>query len=189
LEGVVDMSKVILVFASFVVFMSLGGVCLASEKTPAGTLGLKIESVEKKVLASVKDARTIGKNSKILSMKIRIDYAGNGPVTMPVTRILLKTASGKACDLVGIGGGANDFDSFNVYFPFKAPWTPFSMTYKENDTEKDLFGMKQKSGSAIPEITFFGKNKTILMGFVIPAGNSDYQLRLGDSNTIKVSAK
>jgi hypothetical protein len=183
------MSKVILVFASFVVFMSLGGICLASEKTPAGTHSLKIESVEKKVLASVKDARTIGKNSKVLSIKIRIDYAGDGPVTMPVTGILLKTASGKACELAGIGGGANDFDSFNVYFPFKAPWTPFSMTYKENGTEKDLFGLKQKSASAIPEITFFGKNKTILLGFVIPAGNSDFQLRLGDSKIMKVSAK
>jgi hypothetical protein len=183
------MRKVVLVFAAFAVFMVLGGVCLASEKAPAGNYSLKIESVEKKVLASVKDVRTIGKNSKVLSIKIRIDYAGNGPVTMPVTGIQLKTASGKICELVGIGGGVNDFDSFNVHMPFKAPWTPFSMKYKESDTEKDLFGMKQKSASVLPEITFFGKNKTILLGFVIPAGNNDYLLRLGDSNILKVSSK
>lgn len=183
------MRKVFSVFASLVIFIALVGVSLASENPAIGNHGLKIEPVEKKVLASVKDAGAKSKNSKFLSIKIRIDYHGNGPVTMPVTGILLKTASGRTCELVGIGGGGNDFDSFNVHFPFKAPWTPFSMTYKENDSEKNLFGLKQKSGSSNQEITFFGKNKTILLGFAIPAANNEYLLRLGDSNIIKVSAK
>ena len=184
------MKQIISFILSAFVLFGVFCVCSAGEKGAAKAEGLvRINVEDEKVLDTVKDAREIGKTNKILSVKIRIDYAGNEPVKIPVDKIIMKTNSGNKCELFGIGSALKGFDSFNVYLPFKVPWTPFSMKYKENDGEKELFGLKQDSLTNPLIITFYQKDKTILIGFVIPVGKTSFKLNVGNSNVVKVVAK
>ncbi len=195
------MKKIVTVLLSIFVFLGVFSVCStgdkgaakasAKEKGAARTEKLvKIDVVDSKVLDTVKDAPDIGKNNKILSVKVRIAYAKAEPVEIPVDKIIMRTASGKNCALLGIGSSLNGFEAYNfISFPFKAQWFPFSMKYKDTDDAKDLFGLRQESPTNPFIVTFYQKEETILFGLVVPSGIASFRFSVGDSNVIAVAPK
>ncbi len=141
-----------------------------------------------RVLDAIKDRNDLPKGKKYLSLKMRLACAGKAPLAFPVNSIVLKTQKGERCELIGVGNGANEFDRFNVYLPFSAPWYPFSMVYASDDGKK-LFGMKQKGKSDLPEISLLARDQVMLIGFVVPANAASFTLSVGPARNIKVTLK
>jgi hypothetical protein len=143
---------------------------------------------EMRVLDTIKDRNALPNDEMYLSLKVRLASTGKTPVAFPINAIALRTAKGKRCELVGMGNGLNDFSAFNVYLPFSAPWYPFSMTYQGNDETK-LFGIKQNGKNDTPVISLLATDQVMLLGFVIPADTTTFNLSIGPAKALKISTK
>jgi hypothetical protein len=156
---------------------------LAAENNASG---LTATLSEMRVLDTIKDRNALPNGEMYLSLKVRFASTGKTPVAFPLNAIALKTPKGKRCELVGIGNGLNDFSAFNVYLPFSAPWYPFSMTYQGND-EKKLFGIKQNDKNDTPVISLLATDQVMLLGFIIPANTTTFNLSIGPAKALKIS--
>ena len=143
---------------------------------------------ETRVLNTIKNRNALPKGGLYLSLKVKLTGTAKTPVAFPLHAITLKTPKGKSCEIVGIGNGLNDFSEFNVYLPLRAPWYPFSMTYQSND-EKNLFGIKQKDKDDLPVISLLSTDQVMLLGFIIPANTTSFNLSIGPAKAIKISIK
>jgi len=181
------MKKIVVIAAAlFIATCFVSGLAAYAGEKNSSALSATLAGM--RVLDTIKDRNDLPKGKKYLSLKMKLACAGNTPLSFPLNSVTLKTSKGERCELIGIGSGALEFDGFNVYLPFSAPWHPFSMTY-EGENGKKLFGMKQKSKDDLPELSLLAQDQVMLIGFVVPANATAFSLSVGPAINIKVTLK